>query len=482
MHRGYIDAVAVVSRALLSDLPDEVGQLLATAPITEKKLLELGLAWRDLSPAQARMADALRVFVITWDPLEWLADRPAGFATANAGASGLDELVVYTPVWSLVELATERDVTLAVVLGSMAGSAVVTAAAHERSVTAGRYPDLVIEHGAPDLLSDPVAGAALGPVELRLTSDGWDDIGLGAITDVVQHAFGPVDLDRSLVELAVPNESLPGCPACVGHRFGFPGELVEARGEMCPAHQRAASSVINARLARANASNPDGWRALGDASARRERPHLPNGLATKLAGAGEAMYIVPDRGVLATRAEHVVEAAGWFPGRPDELATALGEEPDLPGLLPDWLVNLVADLGRAGLAAEAALVGDALARVDPDSRAFYDGSVAVALAEAGLAEHAIARIEANLTRWPDDFWIRVHAGDALLALGDLDGAKAHFETALGIAEDADDFKARYDAVRRLRQISRRTSQDGNSRGQRRQPKRKLSKSQRKHKR
>jgi hypothetical protein len=94
--------VAGVSRALLSDLPDEVGQLLATTPITEKKLLELGVAWRELSPAQARMADALRVFVITWDPLEWLAGRPAGFATANAAASGLDELVVYTPCgrWS----------------------------------------------------------------------------------------------------------------------------------------------------------------------------------------------------------------------------------------------------------------------------------------------------------------------------------------------------------------------------------------------
>jgi hypothetical protein len=469
--------VAGVSRALLSDLPDEVGQLLATAPINEKKLLELGVAWRDLPPSQVRMADALRVFVITWDPLEWLAGRPVGFATANAAASGLEELVVYTPVWSLVELATEREVTLAAVLGSMAGSAVATAAAHEQSVTAGRYPELVVEHEAADLLSDPAAGAALGPVDVRLVSDGWEDIGLGAITDVVQHAFGPVDLDRSLVELAAPKGSLRSCPACAGHRFGFPAELVRARGEMCPAHEREAGSVINARIARANASNPDGWGALGDASARLGRPHLPNGLATRLAGAGEAMYIVPERGVLATRAEHVVEAAGWFPGRPDELAVALGEEPDQAGLLPDWLVNLVADLGRAGLGVEAARVGDALARVDPESRSFYDGSVAVALAEAGLAERAKARIEANLTRWPDDFWIRVHTGDALVALGDLDGAKAHFETAVGIAEDADDFEVRYDAVRRLRKIGR---QDVRPRGQRRQLKRKLSKSQRKH--
>jgi hypothetical protein len=44
--------VAGVTPALLSDLPDEVGQLLATAPVTEKKLLELGVAWRALSPAR----------------------------------------------------------------------------------------------------------------------------------------------------------------------------------------------------------------------------------------------------------------------------------------------------------------------------------------------------------------------------------------------------------------------------------------------
>jgi hypothetical protein len=185
---------------------------------------------------------------------------------------------------------------------------------------------------------------------------------------------------------------------------------------------------------------------------------------------------------LAVRAEHVVEAAGWFPGRPAELAIALGEEPDLAGFLPDWLVNLVADLSRAGLGAEAARVGNPLALVDPGNRSMYDGDVAVALAEAGLAEQARARIKANLTRWPNDFEIRVLAGDALLTLGDLDGAKTHFEAAVEIADDTDDFESRYDAVRRLRKISRLASQGDHPRGQRRQSKRKLSKSQRKQKR
>ncbi|MGH3808481.1 MAG: hypothetical protein ACRDRU_18035 [Pseudonocardiaceae bacterium] len=472
-----------MSDALLSGLPDEVRKLLAAPPVTEKKLLELGVAWSGMSPSQARMAGALRLFVITWDPLEWRVGRPSGFATVNGGLPGL-ELVVYAPVWSLVELATERAVTVADVLGSMAGSAVVTAAAHEQSVAVGRYPDLGTRQATPDLLSDLAAGSALGPVEVRLVSAGWEDIGLGAITDVVQHAFGPVDLDRSLVELAAAAESHPGCPACAGRRFLFPAELAEAQDGMCPAHRCGAERVISTRLARANASNPDGWAALIDASCRRERPHLPNGVATKLAGAGEAMYVVPEPGELLIRAELVVEAASWFPGRPDQLAIALGQEPEPAGQLPDWLVNLVLDLGRAGLGAEAVMVGDALAQVDPDSRAFYDGDVMVALAEAGLAEEVRARIETSLTRWPDDFWIRVHAGDALAALGDLDGAAAHFATALSMAEQADDVEARYDAIHRLRKIGRGKSQDerGQPRGQRRQSRRKLSKSQRKRKR
>lgn len=123
--------------------------------------------------------------------------------------------------------------------------------------------------------------------------------------------------------------------------------------------------------------------------------------------------------------------------------------------LPDWLVSMVLDLGRAKLGAEAVMVGDALGRVDPDLRAFLDGDVAVALADAGFAEEARNRIETNLTRWPDDFWIRLHAGDALVVLGDLDGAEAHFDTALSMADEADDLDARSYAVERLKSLGRR---------------------------
>ncbi len=105
------------------------------------------------------------------------------------------------------------------------------------------------------------------------------------------HAFGPVDLDRSPVELSTAAQPHLGCPACAGRRLDFPADLDDARERMCPAHRKEAGAVIRTRLNRANARNPSGWAALTDASARLSLPHLPNGLATKLAGADQAMYV-----------------------------------------------------------------------------------------------------------------------------------------------------------------------------------------------
>jgi hypothetical protein len=457
-----------VAKDPLAGLPDEVQRLLAAPPVTEKKLLELGVAWTGLPAEQAWMSERLRVFVITWDPLEQLADRPGGFATVNADPSGL-ELVVYLPIWSVLEQAGQQGRTVADVVTARAGSAVVTAAALTQRDPAGgrggRGP-------ASDLLADRRAGTGLETPEIALVSEGWEDIGLGAITDVVQAVFGPVDLDRSPVELAAVDRPPQGCPACGGRRFGFPGELAESQAMMCPAHRAEADTVIRARLTRANASNPDGWAALADATIRLELPHLPDGLATKLAAAGQGMYVVPGREVLAERARLVVAATGWFPGRRDDFTVALGAEPELAGQLPDWLLNLVLDLGRAGLGAQATAVADALTRVDPGLQAILDGDVAVALAQAGLADQARARIESNLARWPHDVWIRIHAGDALVALHDLDSAAAHFDAAITMTEDTDDPDARSAAIQRLRRIGRHHPTDREpTRQQRRQPRR-----------
>src|SRR5580704_3788650 len=267
--------------ALLADLPSDVQALLARPPVEDTMLLELAARWERLPSALAGMAEALRLFVVTWDPLEWLAPRPEAVATASAWPV---EIVVYVPVWSLAEMAARRETTMAAVLAELGGRAITAAAAHEDVVTAGRYAELAARGQVPGLLSgDPAP--AFGEAVITADAPSWDDIGLGAVTDFVQEAFGPVDVDRSLVELTARVDPRPGCPACAGRRFKFPADLADSQERMCPPHRNEADAVIRRRLARAEVSNPPGWRMLGDASARLSLPHLPGGLATRLAAA-----------------------------------------------------------------------------------------------------------------------------------------------------------------------------------------------------
>ena len=96
------------------------------------------------------MADTLRLFVVTWDPLEWQAPRPEAVATASAWPL---EIVVYVPVWSLAEMASRQETTMAAVLAGLGGRAIATAATHEDAVTSGRYAELAARGEVPDLLS-----------------------------------------------------------------------------------------------------------------------------------------------------------------------------------------------------------------------------------------------------------------------------------------------------------------------------------------
>jgi len=446
----------------LAGLTVDLTAALAAAPVGDKALLELAVDWSGLSPARARMAAALRLFVLTWDPLEVLLPRPPAFATVNADPGGL--LVVYVPLWSATEAADERGAPLAVVLAEWAGSAVVVTADAEPVVLAGRYPTLVQDGAVPHPLSELQAGAGLGSATLTLVSDGWQPIGLGAITDVVQDRFGPLDLDRSPVGLArLPRPALR-CPGCQDTRFGFPAELAEATPDLCSPHRLEANRVTTERLERAGRSNPDGWGALTMACERVQLPHLPNGLLARLVSFKWDRLLPDWPAALAAQAAAVLEAAETFTGRADDFAVALGADPDLPNL-PDWLTaSFVLALGHAGLGTEAAAVGDALIRVDPAEQTLYDADIAVALAEAGQDEHARQRIAAMLSRWPDELWVRVHAGDALQALDDDDGAEVHFLAALEMTERAHDRDSRGIVADRLTSLGRPVPARGRVRG------------------
>ncbi len=219
-------------------------------------------------------------------------------------------------------------------------------------------------------------------------------------------------------------------------------------------------------MARAEASNPAGWRMLADASARLSLPHLPGGLATRLAAASKD----PVR-----RARLLAEAASGFAGRPDEFGSALAERQDQAGRFPNWPVTLIRDLGRAGQGTEAVMLSEALAVVDPARHGFLAGEAAVALAEAGLADDARAKIAENTERWPDDIRTRMLAGDALAILGDAEAALAHFQAALPLAQQAKDYKA----IRGLSTRIFRLTRPAGETVQRRQPRSRPARSQRK---
>jgi len=457
----------MIDEGLLSGLPNGTRTLLASPPLTDPRLLELAARWEGLPPAQAWVADALRLFVVTWDPLEWLAPRPEAIATANAWPL---ELVVYVPVWSLTDIARRKHTTAAEVLAGLGGSAITTAAAYEDAVMTGRYAELVAHGEVPDLLSGE-PGPALTRAAIAAVSAEWEDIGLGAVTDFVQQAFGPVDFDRSLVELTTVGVPLPGCPACVGHRFRFPADLADSQDRMCRAHHKEADTVIRQRIVRAKASNPAGWRMMADASARLSLPHLPDGLATKLKAAENDLML---------RARLLAEAAAGFASRRDDFASALAEDRDQAGRFPGWPVSVIRDLGRAGEGAEAIRLSEALADVDPARRAFFGGQAALALAEAGLAGDARVKIAEHVERWPDDIQNRVLAGDALVLLGDADAALAQYQAALPLAQQARDYRATRELAEKIFRLTH--SGGAQPAVQRRQPRSKTSRSQRKGKR
>jgi hypothetical protein len=251
----------------LAPRPDDPLELLGAPPGDEYALLEFAPEWDGLVGTEAQLAAALRVFVITRDPLDWLADRGSAWATSNADGDSL-ELPLYVTRDELERRAETSGSDLAEAIGSIGELVVIAAARCQGVLFAGAYPELARRGEVPRLLEQPTDGAGLGTPAVSARSTGWEPMGLGAIQDLVQDAFGPVDLDRSSVALSPADDPQPGCPACAGGHFGFPGDLAEAELAMCRAHRAEANAVTASRIARARASNPAGWRAIAKGSAR----------------------------------------------------------------------------------------------------------------------------------------------------------------------------------------------------------------------
>jgi len=243
-------------------------ELITGAPDDEFAILELRLDWPpDLEIYPQHRQLWLRLFVITGDVLAWIADRGDAWAGVTVDDQVL-EVDVYVNRPAVLRGMEEHGGDVAAAITPYAATAMQAALDNEELLVCGEYYDSVVGGRTPRLLDD-LAGdhGAFGRPSV-MCRRGWGPIGFGALMDLVEEAFGPIDLDRSVVALGPADPPTEGCPACMGLTFGFPSDLEEARKGFCAPHAAQAREVNQARIARALESNPAGWRAVDKAAMR----------------------------------------------------------------------------------------------------------------------------------------------------------------------------------------------------------------------
>jgi SEC-C motif len=244
------------------------GELIETAPDDEFALIELRLDWPpDLEIYPEHRQLWLRFFVLTGDPLAWIADRGEAWTSVTVDDEVL-EIDVYVLLPAVRRRMEEHDGDVAAAIAPYATAVMQAGLDHEELLIAGDYHARVLTGEAPRLL-DGLTGdhGAFGVPSIQARRS-WGPIGFGALLDLVQEAFGPVDLDRSAVTLDPVDPPSEDCAACAGRSFGYPTELEEARERFCAPHDAAARAANAARIAHARESNPAGWRAIDKAAMR----------------------------------------------------------------------------------------------------------------------------------------------------------------------------------------------------------------------
>jgi hypothetical protein len=251
--------------------------LLEEPPEDEFALLELRLDWRyDLDIHPQKLQLWLRFFVMTEDPLAWIANRgEAWAATTVDDEHDILELDVYVLRSALMRELETHDGDLSAAVGTWAAPAMLAGLKYELVLASGEYFDRTVSGSLPRLLDD-VGGdrGEFGSPTIQVRQP-WGPFGLGALQDLVQEAFGSVKLDRSKVKLDPVEPSYDDCEACKGTSFTFPSGLEDASADFCGAHKAAAKAVNTERLAEARESNPAGWRAIDKAAMRINKLREP---------------------------------------------------------------------------------------------------------------------------------------------------------------------------------------------------------------
>ncbi|MDP2710377.1 MAG: SEC-C domain-containing protein [Solirubrobacteraceae bacterium] len=242
--------------------------LIEGAPDDEFALIELRLDWPPTLEVYPRHKQLwLRCFVITQDPLGWIPDRGDAWTAVTVDDEVL-EVDLYLTLDAVRSALEETEGDLAAAVGRYAGTVMAAALEREEELLDGDYPRRAARGETPRLLSDLEGDhGSFGTPALQAKRD-WSPVGLGALTDLVQHAFGAVDLDRSNVSLDPVEPVDEDCPACKGQVFGYPSSLEQAKETLCAPHQTAARIVNTERIAVARASNFAGWRAIDKAVMR----------------------------------------------------------------------------------------------------------------------------------------------------------------------------------------------------------------------
>lgn len=249
------------------DTLDPLAQL-AVAPDEEYALLELRLDWPyDLAVYPKHRQLWLRMFVLTQDPLSWIADRGATWATASVS----DE-VLEVDVYLLLDLVRreleEADGDLGAAVGRYASAVMQAALTQEETLITGEYPSRALRGEVPRLIDNLDGDAGEFGTPAIQVNRPWGPVGFGALMDLVQDAFGVVDLDQSPVVLTLVEPADPDCKACKGESFDFPSALAEARRSFCEAHGDMAVELNTIRIGHARQSNFAGWRAIDKAAMR----------------------------------------------------------------------------------------------------------------------------------------------------------------------------------------------------------------------
>jgi hypothetical protein len=243
-------------------------ELIAAAPDDEFALIELRLDWpHDLEIYPKHKQLWVRLFVITGDVLAWIPGRGEAWTGVTVDQEVL-EIDVYVTLPAVVRGMEESGGDVAAAIAPYASTVMQAALDHEDELITADYHARVLTGEAPRLLDDLDRDrGAFGTPDIQVRR-GWAPLGFGALIDLVQDAFGPIDLDRSPVALDPVDPPTDDCPACNGLTFGFPTDLEDARKGMCAAHGTRALAIRTARIAVAHESNPAGWRAVDKAAMR----------------------------------------------------------------------------------------------------------------------------------------------------------------------------------------------------------------------